>query len=903
MSTEAELKKNTVPQLKAICKERGITDAWRCKTKDALIQRLLGAANPPMPTTAPPSTGQSVSTAASTSSSSQPAPPRPKKRKEPDTPSTATDDPIVPSSDDAPAANSSDNPPPKKKKKKKVETQENANADVEGGPSVPLPNDAPPVPPKKKKKKVVVEQQAADDSAGSSSVADDTFSEIPAHPEPAESSAAPPAKKKKKTAAVAPSYPAPESTIPSSSSAGQLVGEQASSATVDPPTPSSTSINISTPSNGVISPNAPPSDSVDESGVFKIPALPARVSNPVAASDNSSTSASLTNKPAAAKKKKKATSGVEPVPVESSATQDPLDEPTTTKKKKGSGDGTDKRKKKATKAPAESDNPTSAERTGSGKGKQKQGTAAASESESLKKKKYCCRPAYALGDRVSTTTKRPAASPPPSDAPVAKKSKVTSFVKPTVLPKVVMRPVELNAAASLSASRPLPPQDVARSSRLSGKRFVPLVVTKKPMATESRLVAQSTTPMPTSASVVPFYLDFPAPLAPPAMIAVTRPPKISERKRVPRLALILSFVVDYLEPQDFRGSVISCPLFRYATYISAFHNLSRNFSGARFSQVLSQYPNAASQTTNMWPYLLQRQHEVSCRKSIFNASFLGTLLSTNAISDRLWTSPDDERQLVVAIRFLLTRLFFELSGNGFDGPQEESGWKWKRGQIVDVQLLVEKEIWKITVNHGRKESEAFYVLEQTCEPLTALAEAPSSGLPIRADWSAYIAQRTSDATPLISRLSWSNHEEYERGISRVWLKRVAEEGDDGRVKLATAERYILACVVGNSLSGRWMTSIQMANEHDGRPETEAARPRAPKVNLFVPAHHHVESLHFTASGPRKGHPLHAALAIVQTPAREYFILRDNGMQVGCEEDGVAEVWKTVLRCDSWGVGV
>jgi hypothetical protein len=46
--------------------------------------------------------------------------------------------------------------------------------------------------------------------------------------------------------------------------------------------------------------------------------------------------------------------------------------------------------------------------------------------------------------------------------------------------------------------------------------------------------------------------------------------------------------------------------------------------------------------------------------------------------------------------------------------------------------------------------------------------------------------------------------------------------------------------------------------------------------------------------------LHPALAVVQTPAREYYILRDNGMEVGCEEDGVARVWMRILGCSAGG---
>ncbi len=62
-------------------------------------------------------------------------------------------------------------------------------------------------------------------------------------------------------------------------------------------------------------------------------------------------------------------------------------------------------------------------------------------------------------------------------------------------------------------------------------------------------------------------------------------------------------------------------------------------------------------------------------------------------------------------------------------------------------------------------------------------------------------------------------------------------------------------------------------------------------------HHHVESVYVKTS---RGEPLHPALAVVQTPGREYFVLRDNGMQVGCEEEGVGEVWMGLLGCDDSG---
>ena len=69
-------------------------------------------------------------------------------------------------------------------------------------------------------------------------------------------------------------------------------------------------------------------------------------------------------------------------------------------------------------------------------------------------------------------------------------------------------------------------------------------------------------------------------------------------------------------------------------------------------------------------------------------------------------------------------------------------------------------------------------------------------------------------------------------------------------------------------------------------------------SAFPTRHHHVESVHFATS---TGHPLHPALAVIQTPGREYFILKDNGMEVGCEEDGVAAIWKELLGCDGKGL--
>ncbi|KAJ7134474.1 hypothetical protein C8R44DRAFT_610238, partial [Mycena epipterygia] len=452
------------------------------------------------------------------------------------------------------------------------------------------------------------------------------------------------------------------------------------------------------------------------------------------------------------------------------------------------------------------------------------------------------------------------------------------------------------------------------------RRFVPLVVNAK----KPRAHVPSVAPPPSSPTVpvvaealvaeTSYYLDFPTSPPPNSLSTITLPPSLSQRKRVPRFSLLLSCVAD----EDLKNCVLVSRMFRYAVYLSASHRLARNFAGKRLSTVLAKHPQAM---TNMWPYLQQRTQELSTRKHKYNSSFLGRLFPSglsNPISEHLWTSPDHEKQIHVdrvGCRFMLTRLFFQVSvGGGKDGKG------WEEGQIVDAQQLAKDEVWMITVQHSATSSESFYVLESTCEPLTAIADSPAAGLPVRADWSAYIAHRTSAQAPaprLLDCLSWTNHEEYQLGISRLWLKRIQSEGELGSVKRVTAERYILACVVGNRrvsplvpfpfvLSGRWMSSTQMAQDFAGLADlAPAARVNVtPKVNLFLPAHHHIESVHFTA--PRRMGmrvELHNALAVVQTPGREYFILRDNGMQVGCEEEGVAEVWMSILGCDNSGVAV
>ncbi|KAJ7600949.1 hypothetical protein C8J56DRAFT_999961 [Mycena floridula] len=95
-----------------------------------------------------------------------------------------------------------------------------------------------------------------------------------------------------------------------------------------------------------------------------------------------------------------------------------------------------------------------------------------------------------------------------------------------------------------------------------------------------------------------------------------------------------------------------------------------------------------------------------------------------------------------------------------------------------------------------------------------------------------------------------------------------------------------------------MSSTEMAQDFAGLPQTTVIpKTKTTSVQLFLPAHHHIESLHFAQSG---GKPLHPALAVIQTPGREYYVLKDNGMQVGTEEDGIAELWMEIIGCNERG---
>ncbi|KAF8335445.1 uncharacterized protein EI90DRAFT_3048392 [Cantharellus anzutake] len=177
---------------------------------------------------------------------------------------------------------------------------------------------------------------------------------------------------------------------------------------------------------------------------------------------------------------------------------------------------------------------------------------------------------------------------------------------------------------------------------------------------------------------------------------------------------------------------------------------------------------------------------------------------------------------------------------------------------------------------------------------------------LRFDWRNYLSLEASiGRRSLMDMIRWTNIEDYEHGISRHWLRRMAKRELPGtytlnEALLKVARRYILANVAGNSLSGSFQTSIEMACESNGQHcNIPSALSAITIPSLFVPEHHYVESVHLMNS---RGIPLHPAIAVVQTPAREYYILRDTGQEIGCEEaGGVYKCWLDVIRCQEDGV--
>jgi hypothetical protein len=149
-------------------------------------------------------------------------------------------------------------------------------------------------------------------------------------------------------------------------------------------------------------------------------------------------------------------------------------------------------------------------------------------------------------------------------------------------------------------------------------------------------------------------------------------------------------------------------------------------------------------------------------------------------------------------RFLLTRLWFALSVGAECGRSVRTNWI--HDTITDVAEIVEGEIWSVTTRNAISGYlQVFHVLEATCEVL-GLAGGTRGDERLRLDWAGYIEQRKanpSNTSPLCDAMRWADYAEFDRGISRHWLRRTAQMGAQGASLRTIAERYTLACVVGN----------------------------------------------------------------------------------------------------------
>lgn len=129
---------------------------------------------------------------------------------------------------------------------------------------------------------------------------------------------------------------------------------------------------------------------------------------------------------------------------------------------------------------------------------------------------------------------------------------------------------------------------------------------------------------------------------------------------------------------------------------------------------------------------------------------------------------------------------------------------WSKSVIRDVREVVQGEVWQVIArDEGKSETGRFYVLEATCEVIgqSQLSEEGTLAYGLRADWTTWIAQRSRAISglpcSLLECVTWSNTEDYYRGISKAWLCRVQGQDADSVAKKRVAERYILASVVAN----------------------------------------------------------------------------------------------------------
>lgn len=249
----------------------------------------------------------------------------------------------------------------------------------------------------------------------------------------------------------------------------------------------------------------------------------------------------------------------------------------------------------------------------------------------------------------------------------------------------------------------------------------------------------------------------------------------------------------------------------------------------------------------MWTYLHARREEALTRRETFEKTWLGQCFKRGIqregnlclpldtgipISARMWTSPDDERQVVVALRFVSTRLVFALARRG---DHLVPAMEWSCATVTGASEVVPNEIWRITTRQtlntngdtfGSQQTriESFYVL---CDTGEVIGHAPSPRNPgstfghrvargrphfevfdkpdssetsLRTDWAKYIeACEQGDPPCLQDMITSADQESYVAGISAFWLRGLdaGDEGGEQEVLKTIARRYVLSCVEPN----------------------------------------------------------------------------------------------------------
>lgn len=292
-------------------------------------------------------------------------------------------------------------------------------------------------------------------------------------------------------------------------------------------------------------------------------------------------------------------------------------------------------------------------------------------------------------------------------------------VPPTVLPPAASppgssTPVLSTPAASTVAPRPPKAKSTFRAPVPKASTAAPKPPTKisRPAETSPALLQSD------SLSFAPVQDDAAA------VNPITLPPPLRARAKVHTLALLVSA----LERPERDAVALSGKAGRYAglsacallsidhrgsadqplralspapVFLSAYHRLQRRFPGARLLTFLS-HSSVDSSTSNLWPYLRAREHEVSVRRAAVQSSWLARLWSAHqlgtpgadpafdAVADRLYGSPDDPIQLAVALRVVLARLHTALAVVPDARELQHGGL----GRVVGARKVAEG-VWRI----------------------------------------------------------------------------------------------------------------------------------------------------------------------------------------------------------------